>query len=76
MIEVLRAFLCIMRSIVTELECYLQYESLTVQVDTSEVPPMNISETVPSRGSDYYCKGTHSFHLLSLTPEFDFHIQT
>lgn len=50
---------------------HLQYVGLTVPVDTSQVPPMNMSETVPSHGSDCWCTGTHFFLLicLKLTPE-------
>lgn len=44
---------------------YLQYVGLTVPVDTSQVLPMNMSETVPSHGSDCWRKGT-CFFLLSL----------
>jgi len=76
--EVLRGFCTPWGAPAQRWKSHWQYVGLTVQVDTSQVPPVDMPETVPIHGSDYWCKTTHFFLLLRLilTSEFDPLIQT
>lgn len=69
--EVLRVFYASWGALEQRWKSHLQYVGLAVQVGTSQVPPVEMSETVPSHGSNCRCKGTCFFLLLSLrlTPE-------